>query len=233
MKKTNINVVWGVLLIVAGVLFLIQTYTRGVTTDQAWAGLWAIMFAAAGLSFLWRFLTDRVASWWAIIPGMALLALSALTGISGLGFDLEEGTWLGALFLGSIGLGFWVAYFARPEFWWSIIPGGVFFSLAAVVLASMWFKDEVPGAVLFFGLALTFLLVYVVPVPGGPLTPRGHMTWALVPATIMAAMGFVVLLALTTAMNYVWPVILIVVGLYLLYRQTGHGMSASGGTRRG
>ena len=39
----------------------------------------------------------------------------------------------------------------------------------------------------------------------------------------MAVMGFVVLLSFTTAVNYIWPVLLILAGLYAIYRQSGQG----------
>ena len=42
-----------------------------------------------------------------------------------IGFGDKLGAWGGALFLGSIGLAFWVIYFVRRDFWWAVIPGGV------------------------------------------------------------------------------------------------------------
>jgi hypothetical protein len=120
---------------------------------------------------------------------------------------------MGAVFLAMIGLGFWLVYAVKQEFWWAIIPGGALFTLAAVVLASMWAKDPTPGAVFFFGLALTFGLLLLVP------TADGHMGWPIFPAIACALLGVTVLFSASSAANYIWPLALIAMGLWLLYRQ--------------
>jgi hypothetical protein len=216
--KRDFTILWGALLIVAGLLFLIQAITTGGTfsTDRVWAGIWALIFAGAGLTFGWVFLTDTIGSWWAAIPAMALIALGILTGAASFGWA-QESDWLGALFLGMIGLSFWIIYAVKREFWWAIIPGGALLSLAAVVLASIWSTGEVAGSVLFFGLAITFAILWAVP------TEEGHMGWALFPAVILAFLGTAVLLNFGSAANYVWAIGLIAIGLWLLYRQFGGG----------
>jgi hypothetical protein len=215
--KREYTLLWGGLLIVAGILFLVRTLSFGgrIFEDEtaAWGWTWAALFGAAGLSFLWVLLRDGIKSWWAAIPAFALLGLSIIVGVDAAGWE-GEGTWIGALFLGMIGLGFWVVYLMKREFWWAIIPGGVLFTLAAVVIASIWSKDETPGAVFFFGLALTFALLTLLP------TQHKHMTWPLIPAGVLAVMGAAILLSVGSALNYVWPVALIAVGLWLLYRQS-------------
>src|SRR5688572_21639282 len=219
--KRDFTLLWGALLIVAGVLFLVQSLSTagGVfTMDGTWAAVWAVIFAGAGLSFGWVFITDAVHSWWATIPGLALLALSVLTGATSFGWD-AEGTWMGSLFLGMIGLSFWLVYAVRRDFWWAVIPGGTLVTLAAVALVSRWATELVPGAVFFFGLAITFGLVSVLP------TEHGHMTWALIPASALTLLGVAVLFSVGSAQNYVWALALIAAGLWLLYRQfRGGGM---------
>ena len=212
--KRDFTLLWGVLLIVAGALFLVQTLVTGdaFTTDRAWAGVWAILFGGAGLTFGWVFLTDRSESWWAAIPATTFLGLSILTGVTSLGWQ-GEGAWMGAVFLAMIGLGFWLVYAVRRDFWWAIIPGGVLFTLAVVVLVSIWAKDSTPGAVFFFGLALTFGLLALLP------TRDGHIGWAIFPAIACTLLGATVLFSASSAANYIWPLALIVMGLWLLYRQ--------------
>ena len=36
------------------------------------------------------------------------------------------------MFLGTIGLSFWVIYLTRRDFWWAVIPGGALMTLALV-----------------------------------------------------------------------------------------------------
>ena len=68
MKRTDFNIIWGIMLIGAGMLFLLQTNgLLGDTSSVAWQIVWAIVFATAGLAFAWRFLTDRTGEWWAAL----------------------------------------------------------------------------------------------------------------------------------------------------------------------
>jgi hypothetical protein len=220
MKRTDFNYIWGVLLIAAGILFLLQTFgIMNPLPATAWEIVWGIAFAVGGLAFTWRFLSDRTGSWWAIIPGLTLLAISLLIGLSSLGYG-EPGNnspWLGALFLGAIALSFWIVYFTRPDRWWAVIPGGVLLTLAVVASISMSVANEVAGAMFFFGLAATFGIVYLLP------TPHGRMIWALIPAGVLALLGVAVLLAFASAFNYVWSIALILVGVYLLFHRRDGG----------
>ena len=109
MKRENLGIMWGMLLIVVGLLALSQTFNF-ISTGTVWAVLWGIVFAIAGAGFIWWFLSDPEHVWWAAIPGMTLLAIAALIGFDQAGFADEQGAWLGGLFLGSIGLSFLPAY---------------------------------------------------------------------------------------------------------------------------
>ena len=112
-----------------------------------------------------------------------------------------------------IGLSFWIVYAVKREFWWAIIPGGTLFTLAAVAIVSRFEPGDISGAVFFFGLALTFVLVWAVP------REHGHMGWALYPAAALAMVGTLVLFSVGAAGNYVTSLALIATGLWLLFRQ--------------
>lgn len=220
MKRTNLNIIWGIVLIAVGVLALLQTLDF---IQSGWEAVWAIVFGVAGLAFLWQFVSDPPGSWWAAIPGCTLLGLAFVMGVVTLGGADIAGPWLGALFMGSISAAFWLTYLVHRDFWWAIIPGGVLLSVAAVALFATWWQSEVLGAVLFFGMGLTFGLVSTVP------TPQGRLTWALIPAGVFGVLGLAVLLAFNSAVNYIWALALIAAGIYLLFRQRGGGEM----TRRG
>jgi hypothetical protein len=223
-KRTNFNIVWGILLVGAGILFMLQELgVIGKSWETGWEILWTIVFGAVGVAFVWWYLSDLTGSWWAIIPGCTLLSLAALVGLAALGFGDTAAPWLGALFLGGIGLSFWIVYLTRREYWWAVIPGGVLFSLALVALVATWYQGEVLGAIFFLGMAATFGLVCLLP------TPHGRMIWALIPAGVFTLLGLAVMLAFTTVFNYMWAVVMILVGVYLLFRQRGGGEL----TRRG
>ena len=208
MKRLDVRAIGGILLIIVGILLLLQGF--GILGAVV-ALIWALIFAAGGLVFLYVFLTDQRASWWAVIPGFALLGLGALIALDE--FWPQVGSAVGgALFLGGIGLAFWVIYFIKREYWWAVIPGGVLFTLALVAGLESVFEGAEMGGVLFLGLGLTFGLLYFIP------TPRGRMKWALIPAAVLLVIGLLVIAATTGIFEYLWAIALILVGLYLLLR---------------
>ena len=193
----------GLLLILVGILFLLQNF--GLVGEFSNL-IWVVLFGAGGLAFLWVF-ANNPENWWAVIPGFALLGIA---GLIALGDRL--GAWGGALFLGGIGLSFWVIYAMRREFWWAVIPGGALTTLALVAGASEFLPGEAVGGLFFLGMAATFGLVYLLP------TPEGRMKWALIPAGIMAVMGVMLMLMVGNLINFIWPIVLIIGGGYLLLR---------------
>jgi hypothetical protein len=118
----------------------------------------------------------------------------------------------GALFLGMLGLGFWVVYLACRARWWAIIPGGALFTLGLIAGLSETVAGEDLGWIFFLGLSATFGLVYLLP------TNDGRMKWALYPAAALLAMAVLVMAAMGQAVNLLWPAVLILTGIYLMYR---------------
>ncbi len=205
MRRIDARFIFGLLLIGGGVIYLLQT--MGLIT---WGPLvWALAFAVGGLAFLSVFVRDRL-MWWALIPGLTLLGLAGLLTLQQFAPAQAE-AWGGSLFLGAIGLAFLVVYAANRQFWWALIPGGVLITLGVVAGLDRLAGFET-GGVFFLGLGLTFAAVALVP------TPQGQMRWAFIPAAVLAIMGLLLLVGFTTAINYIWPVALILAGLLLLTR---------------
>ena len=203
----TINTVGAILLIGVGILLLLQNF--GILVGVV-ALIWSLIFAAGGLIFLYLFLTNRT-QWWAIIPGFALLGLAALIALDE--FLPRVGDALGGtIFLGGIGLAFWVIYFLNREHWWAIIPGGVMFTVALVAGLDSVFEGAETGGVLFLGLGLTFGLLSLLP------TPQGRMRWALIPAAVLLVMGLLITAATTGVLDFLFAAALILAGLYLLFR---------------
>ncbi len=210
-KRFDPRVAWGVLLLAAGILALLQNFN---VLPGALNLLWTVLMGGAGLFFLYVYVADR-ANWWALIPGIILLDLAVVVALSLTRLALLE-AWAGPLVLGGIGLSFWAVYLARREHWWAIIPGGVLFTLAAVAGIDTVFQRMErrvdTGGVFFVGLGLTFALVGLLP------TPRGRMRWAFIPALVLVIMGLFIFAAAEQLLNYLWPVALILFGLYLVFR---------------
>jgi hypothetical protein len=196
----------GVLLIVAGILFLLGAL--GVLPEIGNL-VWIVLFAVGGLAFLWVFIANRE-QWWAVIPGCVLLGIAATIALSGV-----SGLWAGALVPAAIGVSFWIIYFARRDFWWAIIPGGVMISVALMTGLADTLPDQMITAILFLGLAVTFLLVFLLP------TPEGRMKWALIPAAVTAVLGIAFLASMgnvVTLLAVAGPLALIIGGGFLLWR---------------
>jgi hypothetical protein len=209
MKKSNkkllLPIIGGILLIAAGVIFLLNNL--GMITVN-WEMVIGPIFALGGLVFLVVFILNTD-DWWALIPGFVLIAIGVIIFMDQ---NLESTADLlsGAVFLGLLGLAFLLIYLFHSDNWWAIIPGGVLLTLAGVTLVP---DDGLMGGVIFFiGLAITFGLVYILP------KPSGRLKWALYPAGILLLIGVLVYLGAENLIDYVWPVALLFAGGYVVYR---------------
>ncbi len=210
MNRSKQRILWGLLLIAGGTLFLLQNLELLTIAPL----IWPFFFGAAGLAFLIVFLSNLREHWWAAIPGFTLLGLMGSTGLEELAPELTD-VWSGAFFLGSIGISFWVIYLVNRDHWWAVIPGGVLLTLAAITPLSTTLPGLESGGVLFMGLGLTFALLSLLP------TSEGRMKWPLIPAAVLLVMGLLIIASAEALLSYLWPVALILGGLYLLLRALG------------
>ena len=200
------RILWGGLLILGGVLFLLQNL-KVIT----FGGLfWAVLFVLVGVFFIGLFFQGR-AQWWALIPGCTMLGVGAAIGLDVLSKGALSAL-SGAIILGSIGLAFLFIYLVERAHWWALIPAGTMVTLAVVAFISEALPTFDPGGVFFVGLGLTFGLVAILP------TAQGRLRWAWIPAGVLCVIGLVVLAATANIVNYVWPVVLIAGGGYLVAR---------------
>ncbi len=205
--QTRNTALGGILMIAAGIFFLLQ--------NMGWFGdlnelIWTGLFGVGALVFLYVFFSRPTELWWAAIPGFTLLGLSALIFFDNYGPSFVQPL-TGSIFMGSIAVAFLMIYLVNREMWWALIPGGALTTIA--VVASL---EDVhglnTGGVFFMGLGLTFLVV-------GLLTQRAPepQAWAFIPAVILIALG-VLIGTDFSLIGMLWPVALIVVGGYLIWR---------------
>lgn len=190
-------------------ILLGATFAAGRLSGGELAGAALFVSVAAGFAGVYAY--DRRRNWWALIPAGAtgLLSLVILTSAIGSG---ELG---GAVFFLGLGLIFAALYFVeiegRRHNWWALIPAGALFSLAAVVLLSSVGDGTLAGGALFFGLGLTFGLLYLM---RGPERPLG---WAWIPALVLLGMGVLIVAVSgdTLFARISLPLAMIVAGLLL------------------
>ena len=218
-------IVWGGLILAVGLVFL--TLLLGGHWWSAFPGFTlvalgalillpesleefggALFLGGIGLSFWYVYFTSRVERWWAIIPACVLTALAVMIVVSTRYEDIG-----GAIFLGGIGLAFLIVFLTdRAERWWALIPAGVLATLAGVTIAAERFGEFQTAGFFFFGLAITFLLVAL-------LT---GMTWAYWPALALGIMGLLGIASLLEFANYLWAIVMIGAGGFMLFRYFTH-----------
>jgi hypothetical protein len=215
------NIFWGGMFLAIGLTFLTLLFGGhwwGVFPGFTFLALGALILlpkslenfggtlflGGIGLSFWYVYFTNRTQRWWALIPAGVLTALAVMIIVA----DRYE-EFGGAIFLGGIGLSFFAVYFTdRLQRWWALIPAGVLVTLAGVTVAAERFGDFQTAGFFFFGLAVTFLLVALL----------AGMSWAYWPALALGIMGFLGIASLLEIANYLWAVVLIGAGAFLLFR---------------
>jgi len=113
--------------------------------------------------------------------------------------------------LGGIGISFLVIYLLNPSFWWAIIPMGIMLTVAIMIGLEPIIAHG--GTLFFLGLAATFGMLAVLPINNGK-----RPTWPLYPAAAMLVLAFIIGMGETTWAGYLMPVIIIIVGGYLVFR---------------
>jgi hypothetical protein len=181
MRSTYVNLLWGAALILGGGLFLAQNLGY---FDRFSPQFWMAAFAGTSLLFFASYFLSGIRHWGWLFPASMTAALALTIGLSEAGFTDAA---IGAPVLASVGLPFVVAFALNPrQHWWALIPAWVMAVLTLIVLATTRLPGEFIAALLLFGIALPFLVVY--------LADRSRW-WALIPAFTLGVVGLIPLLA--------------------------------------
>lgn len=206
MKWLESRALWGALLVLGGVMFLLQNLGILPFGDL----FWGLLLGLGGVFFFYIFFQNRV-NWWALIPGFTLFCVALIVILGWLAPEFA-GYWGGALILGGIGISFLVVFLLERELWWAVIPAGVMLTLAVISALGEMVPDVETGGIFFLGLGATF---GALPVTS---SPAGQMKWAWIPAAILVGMGLLMILAVEDLIAYLWPAALVLLGGYLIWR---------------
>jgi hypothetical protein len=208
MRRLTIQITFGVLVVLAGILLLLEAIAVLIVPPV----LWAAILLIASATFAWVYAADR-ASWWAAIPSAALLGAAIVTLME---TDPDGlGQWTEVPFLAALSLGFWAVYLRDPRHWWALIPAGMLLTVSVVTAVTATMSGAVAGAIFLAGAAVTFALVAVL--PGGV----SRRWWAWIPAGVLVIGAIAVLLSAAewiTLLNALWPTAIIVAGGFLIWR---------------
>lgn len=146
-----------------------------------------------------------------LLIGLGLLVL--------LSYLLQNPT-LNILILPLLGLGFLVWGFYTRRFGFTI-PGCILLGLGIPLLLSQaisGLEDTGDGAVFVLGLAFGFAAISVI----APFFKERRAWWPLIPGGILGIVGASMLfgdrgLEILRALNFVWPIALVLIGVYLLF----------------
>lgn len=197
----------GILLIIGGGLIILQNLE--IFSGDVENIIWAVVFGALGAFFISRYLSRRE-NWGWLIPGVSLVGISLshlVALIPSIGDMYSE-----FIILGSIGLSLVLIYLNDRIHWWALVPGGLLISLGIGSIVERFDPAWVDsGSILFLGLGVTFLILFLLP------TPYGRLKWALVPALILLALGSAIAIGESLAIgSFIGPAIIIIVGFLVL-----------------
>ena len=118
--------------------------------------------------------------------------------------------WVPLYVLSGIALPFLVVYFRDRNQWWALIPAYVLLAVGLMVLLleSNVLDDLLVPAYVMFAIAIPFLVVFA---------NNRKNWWALIPGGILAIIGTAFLIA-EAALEYILPVVFIILGIGILVR---------------
>ena len=206
MNINRASLFWGVLLIGAGALALLDQFGY---IENLSPTLWIFVFAAISLLGFVSYATTGGKQWGWLFPAGVFGGLAVIVALATNHVDSAA---VGSpLFFGLL-LPFAAAYLTdRTRNWWALIPGGVMLFLALVTLLADNVRGEWIGALFLFLIALTFLVVY--------LNNRTRV-WALLVAYVFGVLSVAPMLAADGQMAaYFGSVFLLAIALpfFILY----------------
>jgi hypothetical protein len=206
MNINRASLFWGVLLIGAGALALLDQFGY---IENLSPTLWIFVFAAISLLGFVSYATSGWKQWGWLFPagvfgGLAVTVALATNNVNSAAVGSP-------LFFGLL-LPFAAAYLTdRTHNWWALIPGGMMLFLALVTLLADTTRGEWIGAIFLLLIGLTFLFVY--------LNNRTRI-WALIVAYVFGVLSIAPMLAAGGQMAaYFGSVFLLAIALpfYILY----------------
>jgi len=182
MKSRWINIFWSVLMIAAGVIFMLREV--GVIDFNLLSNLtWATIFGVLSIFFFLTYFLKGVRNWGWLFPAMILGALATIVALDG---TVPGETLSGALILLAIAIPFLVVFAIEPKKnWWALIPAWVMGALGGVVLFENQLSGNVVGTFVLYSIALPFLVIYLL---------DNTKRWALIPFGALAIVGLIPLL---------------------------------------
>ena len=205
MVNRTINLLLGVLLLLAGGLILAQNL--GIIPEFT-SNVWILGFAGLSILFFGAYFASGLKSWPWLFPACILGGLGMTVALGEAG--IENAIVAAPLMLGCA-LPFLGAYLVdRPRNWWALIPGWVLLVITLLLVLVDSVSGELVAALVLLSIAVPFLVIYVL---------DRTKKWALIPAFVLAAVGFIPLLASAVPGEFIGAYVMFMISLpfFLLF----------------
>lgn len=175
------NIFWGVLLILAGGIFLAQNLGYlGEWSAQVW--MWFL--AGVSLAFFVTYIATGFKQWGWLFPACMFAGTAITIALAEAGV---RGSLVAVPVLAGAGLPFFIVFaYAPRQHWWALIPAWVMSVVTLIVFVAERVPGEFMGTIVLYSIGLPFLVVYLL---------DREKRWALIPAFVLMAVGTIPLLA--------------------------------------
>lgn len=192
------NLIWGILLIALGGLLLAENLGYlGRWTPPLWAGV----FGVVSLLFFAAYFVNGLREWGWLFPACIFAGVAGTIYLS----TVTDGAILGTPVLAGITAPFFVVFaIDARKHWWALIPGGVMLFVTVTTLIVDRVRGEWIGSLLFFFVALAFLVVYFL---------NRTWWWALLVAYILGAVGVMPLMAMSGRAELAGSIVMFAIAL--------------------
>ncbi|MDZ7374272.1 MAG: hypothetical protein ONB23_09920 [candidate division KSB1 bacterium] len=209
MSRSRSGMLLGIALVAVGLVALLR---RLVPWWMEANFLWGTAFLTVAAALFATALRQKLRGY--LLLAWVATGIAAAIYLNGIGGRAEDVA--GAAFLLCVSLGLLTLHTAHPRSWWLALLGGAVFVLAIITGASSLelLEGVAASSLLFFGLALVFFYLYLI------RTAENRLGWARYPAVISLAVAALILAndQLPELRPYLWPLILLVTGAYLIFR---------------
>lgn len=202
--ETNVTrrgLLWGGLLILLGALLLAQQYI----VITSW--VWVVVLAGAGVVAFALYITYR-SELWLLLTAYILWAIALLVTLVALNVLQDE--FIALYVLTAIALPFLFLFLRDQTQWWVLVPAYVLVvvGLMVAMIGIGFLTDLLIPSYIMFAIAVPFFVVFA--------RNRAHW-WALIPAGVLSIIGISFLIA-EASVQYVAPIVLILIGIWMLVR---------------
>lgn len=184
MKVNRAILIWGIVLILAGGLILVQ--------NLGWIGeippsTWAMIFGFFSLLFFVTYFAGGRNEWGWLFPAFIFAGVATTIALVNAGADEA---YLGAPVLAGIGLPFLAAYLVdRRGNRWALIPAFGLLVISLIPLLTLQASENMVGAFFLFAIAVPFWVIFLY---------RPGKWWAVIPAGVMTTLALVALISSDT-----------------------------------